>query len=288
MIKFEMKYFNTYYFCSLIEDLVETSDLDFAPLLSEFDTSYLEIQPADFSKKSALHEFCYWVIERLCYEKIRYTEDEINENLCGDTDDINKILNDNNKIFFKQRGFANQDRYKYSIIEMAIMNYCDGRIERLRDWLIANWNNNKYDEITVEYIEYLDEKGLYFDIIWNIVNEVVYLLFQNRKFLLHFNEWLAEMHNYKIVRKAPPKWVQRAVFHREKGRCVICNRDLSGIIDIEEDFAVHLDHMVPIEEGGLNDFSNMQLMCQQCNLKKGMKAYTNTIYRFWFDIDEHC
>lgn len=63
----------------------------------------------------------------------------------------------------------------------------------------------------------------------------------------------------------------------------MCQRDLSGLIDIEEDFQKHSDHIVPLESGGLNDISNMQLMCKDCNLKKGHKTDTSHIYRFMYD-----
>ena len=33
----------------------------------------------------------------------------------------------------------------------------------------------------------------------------------------------------------------------------------------------HVDHIMPLKLGGNNDISNIQLLCQSCNLKKGAK-----------------
>ena len=82
-----------------------------------------------------------------------------------------------------------------------------------------------------------------------------------------------------------PKWVQRAVFYRDKELYVICNKDLTGLIDVEENFDKQIDHIVSLEEVGLNDISNMQLMCKKCNNKRGSKSYTTT-YRFWYDTEK--
>lgn len=278
-----MKYFNTYYFCYLANNIVTTHDIDLAPLLSEFDTMLFEIEPQNFSKKSVLHMFCYWLIERYCYEGINSLEKGINNKIGDDISQLDSILGEANEVFYF-RGFLHEDTYKYSIIELAIKHYEDYTV-RLRDWIIEYKDKIEFDEIASNYIDYLEEKNLYSNTIKKIVNEMVYVLYQNREFLLNFHTWLADMNDYTVKRVQPPKWVQRAAFHREKGKCVICNRDLSGLIDIEEDFEKHLDHIVPIDIGGLNDFSNMQLMCKDCNLKKHTEAYTNTIYRFWYDLD---
>ena len=67
----------------------------------------------------------------------------------------------------------------------------------------------------------------------------------------------------------------------------MCQKDLSGIMDIEEQYENQYDHqydhIVPLEDGGLNDVSNIQLMCCQCNYEKGTKTYTNNIYHFYYD-----
>lgn len=46
----------------------------------------------------------------------------------------------------------------------------------------------------------------------------------------------------------------------QKGKCALCGSDLV-------DF--HCDHILPLSRGGGNDFSNIQILCPTCNLKKG-------------------
>jgi hypothetical protein len=64
-----------------------------------------------------------------------------------------------------------------------------------------------------------------------------------------------------------PGWLRKGVFHRDKGRCQECHRDLTGTILI--DGAVHIDHILPLAQGGSNDPTNLQVLCGDCNLRKG-------------------
>lgn len=51
-----------------------------------------------------------------------------------------------------------------------------------------------------------------------------------------------------LRRVALPSWVQRVVFFRDRGMCVMCAGDLSGVLAIgsEENY----DHIVPLAAGG--------------------------------------
>lgn len=80
-------------------------------------------------------------------------------------------------------------------------------------------------------------------------------------------------------RKYIPEWVKRAVLFRDKGCCVFCKRDLTGLYSILEDNEKHFDHIVPLNEGGLNDVCNIQLSCQDCNLAKSDTSKTSTLYQ---------
>lgn len=276
-----MKYFNTYYFCSIAQNLVYTDDIDFAPLLSEFDTMVLEIEPDNFPKSSVLHQFCFWVVERYSFEGIEKFEKMI-ESEIEDEEEIENVLKLRHPIFF-HKGFLDSDNYNYSIIELAIMHYFKGRCERLRDWIIDNKSEIQLGEISSSYTEYLIDQNLYYEVIENIVNEMVYILFQNRDFLLNLNEWLADLNPYETKRVTIPVWVQNAVFYRDNGHCVICKENLNGLVSPLKVRSKHFDHIVPIEKGGLNDISNIQLLCQECNLKKGTEICTDTSYFFYYD-----
>jgi len=73
--------------------------------------------------------------------------------------------------------------------------------------------------------------------------------------------------------------VKRAVLFRDKGCCVFCKRDLTGLYSILEDKEKHFDHIVPLNEGGLNDVCNIQLSCPDCNLAKSDTSKTSTLYQ---------
>lgn len=126
--------------------------------------------------------------------------------------------------------------------------------------------------------------------------EVFNLLFSDRCFLIEFNKAVAnEIKDLKVVDRPDilrkdgvlkrasywPKWLERALFCREKGLCAICKTDLSSIYHTGGKLAI--DHMVPLNLGGINDASNLQLICQKCNLEKlGDKIVTSNLHpTFW-------
>ena len=37
---------------------------------------------------------------------------------------------------------------------------------------------------------------------------------------------------------------------------------------------------------GINDISNIQLMCRNCNLRKSSNSYTRQTYKDWYDFEE--
>lgn len=100
---------------------------------------------------------------------------------------------------------------------------------------------------------------------------------------MKFNIFVSDAISEKSGRKNLPQWIKRAVFYRDNGKCVICQKDLSGLIDVEEEYEKQYDHIVPLEEGGLNDISSIQLMCSCCNQKKGVNIYTSNVYMFLYD-----
>jgi 5-methylcytosine-specific restriction endonuclease McrA len=55
-----------------------------------------------------------------------------------------------------------------------------------------------------------------------------------------------------------------AILTAQKHKCVYCGADLRKV-------KRHLDHIVPLSRGGLNDKTNIQWLCEPCNLKKHAK-----------------
>lgn len=135
-----------------------------------------------------------------------------------------------------------------------------------------------------------------FELLWEkMTDEVFHLLFGNRSFLLKFNigvaNWIRNNHvqlppefrndNGTIKRSFMPKWVRDAVFFRDHGRCVFCHVDLSGLLSLDQ--LDQFDHIVPLAAGGVNDPTNIQLVCEACNVTKGdRRSETGLRYPSWW------
>jgi len=152
------------------------------------------------------------------------------------------------------------------------------------------------DEIEIErawsWLEIIDKS---LDQLWlKLADEAFHVLFRDREVLQVFNSYVAStihgcgdlLTKYKtrqgyFVRCKIPSWLRKAVFHRDQGRCVFCNKDLTGIYNTLSQ--TNYDHIVPLSNYGINDPTNIQLSCSVCNNKKSNKnSSTSTIYAKWW------
>lgn len=62
----------------------------------------------------------------------------------------------------------------------------------------------------------------------------------------------------KTPRKTLPKDIRLQVYDRDNGICQICGKPLSV-----DEFTV--DHIVPLQRGGMNELSNYRCLCKRCN-----------------------
>lgn len=137
----------------------------------------------------------------------------------------------------------------------------------------------------------------------NLAEEVFFVVFANRTFLYKFNLHMASYVQHAtpfdwvddadrlfrrdvsgvLKRAAIPTWAQRAVFFRDRGRCCFCERDLGGTYSPVS--RSQYDHIVPLAAGGLNDVSNLQLLCNDCNRTKSAEmARPSQVYDRWFPV----
>lgn len=135
-----------------------------------------------------------------------------------------------------------------------------------------------------------------------IAEEMFFVLFANRNFLSRFNEHMAARvsslvpeENDELLtvngdgetilkRVEPPQWAKRAVFFRDRGYCCGCGRNLENSRSPIN--RAQYDHIVPLAAGGLNDVSNLQLMCESCNgEKRDRRAAASDLYERWYKID---
>jgi len=160
----------------------------------------------------------------------------------------------------------------------------------LSDYGIPYDDENMYDEEKDEYKLYLYDL-FKISVLSNIVDEVFSLLFQDRHFLSEFNTHIAETTKKMTVKEFGdvlkrdavitrctywPSWLIQGLYHRDKGHCAICQNDISAYYATGKTPAV--DHIVPLNLGGVNDPTNLQLLCQSCNSKKGGHTITTSGY----------
>ncbi|AUW06211.1 hypothetical protein C1N51_21365 [Vibrio campbellii] len=115
-----------------------------------------------------------------------------------------------------------------------------------------------------------------------LVTEVFSLLFADREAMKVFNINVAESMGERSKRNTYwPKWLERALFCREKGLCALCKTDLSSVYHTHGKVAI--DHIVPIAKNGVNDPTNLQILCQSCNSKKSGTVIqtSNAMPVFW-------
>lgn len=147
-----------------------------------------------------------------------------------------------------------------------------------------------------EYLEALQQKDIIAELSEAVSKQVFYVLFSNRGTLSAFGHLVAgyvlgtapsfapEAFNTSgyLSRASVPAWAKSAVFHRDKGRCILCQADLTKFFSQQS--RIHYDHIVPLAHGGMNCVSNLQLTCSRCNLDKGARsAATSQEYEVWYD-----
>lgn len=170
-------------------------------------------------------------------------------------------------------------------------NYYDVAI----DFLKIKHDENDYPITTNSQIIrwYNQNKNKFIALSEKIYDEIFFIIFSNRKVLHTFNENLASSFDQfkfdknqlskkgTLKRKNVPIWLQRAAFHRDKGRCSFCWKDVGDLINL--DTRKNFDHIIPLDLFGVNDPTNIQLVCKECNLKKLNKSTdVGTKYQEWF------
>lgn len=126
---------------------------------------------------------------------------------------------------------------------------------------------------------FASESDRYNDALDELTEEVFHVLFNDVGFLQAFNQLCAGYIEFAsgfgdelktrtgcLKRVRIPRWARRAIFHRDKGECRACKRSLAAVINRLE--TERYDHIVPLAGFGANDVTNLQLLCEPCNLAK--------------------
>ncbi|MEG0773912.1 HNH endonuclease [Clostridium sp.] len=129
-----------------------------------------------------------------------------------------------------------------------------------------------------------------------VVDDIFTVLYSNKKFLYDFNLQLSQLISHLAKAEYPdffkkdgvikrceyiPQWLKDGVFYRDKGRCQICGRDLTRILNLDN--KINYDHIIPLECGGTNDPTNFQITCENCNKSKGARnsQFNDITHSFW-------
>lgn len=69
-----------------------------------------------------------------------------------------------------------------------------------------------------------------------------------------------------LKRQHVPQFAKKAIYHRDKGECRNCKKrlDRTLAVSLQENY----DHIIPLRAGGVNDLTNLQLLCDRCNSEK--------------------
>jgi hypothetical protein len=287
-IFFDMKYYETYYYANIINNILR-DQFTYLRNLNDFygDGNYVRFL-FPYEKFSAFHQFIEFIIENLFYEEI----DEI------DLD----YRREREKQFSSMASFMKLNFRKLPI-EEALDYY---QIEHItfENWLKddkKDFSGASSDDI-YNYYSSLFDSDVMQKLIAQLVEEVFFILFLNRDILKIFNEMIADViadvkltevtdedkryfEKKGVLKRAKtPAWVKKAVFYRDRGHCVLCNKDLSGMLSFQN--VAHFDHIVPLARGGLNDVTNIQLLCDDCNYKKNDNIpVTSNKYEHWYETE---
>jgi len=74
----------------------------------------------------------------------------------------------------------------------------------------------------------------------------------------------------RYVRQSIPVSVRTKVLNRDKSTCQLCGSKAPHV-------TLHIDHIKPVSKGGTNVISNLQVLCDRCNLGKSNR------FVLWFN-----
>lgn len=281
----EARYYDTYRVAGVIAHILR-DPFPYIRNLEDFygdQNAYSFLEP--FPRQSYFHRFVEFVVIDLLFDEMSAF-------------DIDKARE--NEAKFSSFPSCEGNDYTLSPIERAL-NYHDIQHQSFRDWVSEQgilFDDADSDHLQ-EYCCELRLSGEFDDLMERMTEEVFFVMFLNRDAMRDFNVMMArvisevtlsdlEPNQEKFLRRDgvlrrvnPPMWTKKAVFFRERGKCALTRKDLSGLLNTLN--KAHFDHIVPLAEGGLNDVSNLQLLADDVNLEKSAdNNETSIVYERWY------
>lgn len=91
--------------------------------------------------------------------------------------------------------------------------------------------------------------------------------------------------NDYYLRRFIPISMKRKIIQRDNFKCQVCNKYISPIMDADVLIKMgtglfHIDHIVPVAQGGRATMENLRLTCPKCNLTRNRKFTPEEILNF--------
>jgi hypothetical protein len=218
---FQNHYYNTYYYSNIIDNIL-TGKMDFIGFISSFKELYSSDIIHPFKKRTTLHLFIEHIVREFFLDDMfNYDEEEFK--YYQNSPPLRKLYAESAFLAFEiDCPFSPEDDSNITWKEIELYH------QELQHY---------------GYAEVLFEK---------MAKEIFHIIFNHRELLLRFNYFMSNhveevflsldnfdektssffKENGSLKRKNIPKWVKRAVFFRDKGRCCNCSKDLSGSLSL--------------------------------------------------------
>ena len=290
-MKIEARFYETYEICEIIDQILR-DQIEYLLKLEGFhcDGQWISLaQP--FEKYSAFHKFIEFVLREVHSEQACAFNLQDGQKTEKNYQDIPGALLD-----LKPEKLPIEHAFDHYGI--SYQSFVEHLTENGKSFQTAN------DDDVYQFMQDTWLTEPYEALLEKTVKEVFHVLFQNRELLLNYNNYVSSFverysqeeladlpkdlfnSNGTLKRLHSPSWAQKAVFFRDRGRCVLCDKDLSGTTNLEN--IENYDHIVPLARFGLNDVTNLQLLCAECNQqeKRDKAAFTSRVYQSWYSYDK--
>lgn len=259
--------YDSHYIAQTVEDILR-NQFDYLRYLNDFygDGSFLSyVEP--FKEYSALHGFIAFVAADIISEDSSDTKSKTEQEAVTFSETGELIKEDESTPLTIEEAF---DFYgvEYTSFDEQLRSKGDDSLLGITE-----------DDID-EYFDDLVESGEYETLLDSIAEEVFPILFQDRKLLEIFNDIMARQVNDSKLEEIDeeyleffsesgilkevsiPLWVRETVNSRDQGKCADCFKE---IVDFDVAQSNRFCYMVPLVDGGLNDITNIQILCRGCD-----------------------
>ena len=286
----DARFHDTYRLAGFVRGVLRSPFGEHLRLVSDFfaDGGWTEMFVAPYPEVTSLHHFVDYVVRRIYYaENVQSIDLDYRKSVWSNFSDLPEARSGlAPHVLPVEAAFE-----AYGIEEGS---FVEALQEQGRDFAEAT-----DDDLFAHYQE-LALGQPFDDLVSRVTGEVFHVLFGDREALMHFaliaESVVSEADPVQIEPDAArhlngvgtlhrahmPSWVRQAVFFRDRGQCMLCRRDLTGLLAFGGENVGNYDHIVPLAKGGQNDLTNIQLLCEGCNLGKGDRTVTtSSIYDAW-------